>query len=268
MLIGIFVLVLSTSSLAGRSIKPATGGAFYLRLAKSIRRCKALECLEERPVGRRAGQRAAARAVFASRIQQHLDRCGVPLRAVVYQTDSGATFQGDFPKALGHRQHAHIPPLAHTHQGDLETVHRFEEYKFCDLEDFFSGGGFPGKVHTYQLYLNILWPNSDEENQSPWQIVERLAPRSPLELYMPPINWELDRANVAIFVGMIIWLILLESHLLPRPIVFLLGPIAIFGCICLLVPSVLADRWRSILVTAGVASALGYLLARYVFSHP
>jgi transposase len=44
---------------------------------------------------------AAASAVFASRIQQHLDRYGVSLRDLVWQTDNGGEFKGDFPKALG-----------------------------------------------------------------------------------------------------------------------------------------------------------------------
>ena len=39
---------------------------------------------------------AAASAVFASRIQQHLDRYGVSLRDLVWQTDNGSEFKGRF----------------------------------------------------------------------------------------------------------------------------------------------------------------------------
>jgi transposase len=42
---------------------------------------------------------AAASAVFAARIQQHLDRYGVSLRDLVWQTDNGSEFIG------GHDQH-------------------------------------------------------------------------------------------------------------------------------------------------------------------
>ena len=81
-----------------------------------------------------------------------------------------------------------IPPAAHTYQSDVETVHRLEEDEFFDLEDFSSRGEFLAKVHTYQLYFNLARPNSHKENQSPWQIIERLAPRSPLELcLLPPV---------------------------------------------------------------------------------
>ncbi len=131
---------------------------------------------------------AAASAVFASRIQQHLDRHGISLRDLVWQTDNGGEFKGDFPHALGDSQHVRIPPAAHTYQSDVETVHRLEEDEFFDLEDFSSRGEFLAKVHTYQLYFNLVRPNSHKENLSPWQIIERLAPRSPLELcLLPPV---------------------------------------------------------------------------------
>src|SRR5579872_5686258 len=134
------------------------------------------------------GRSAAASAVFASRVQQHLDRYGVSLRDLVWQTDNGGEFKGDFPQALGDSQHVRIPPAAHTYQSDVETVHRLEEDEFFDLEDFSSRGDFLAKAHTYQLYFNLVRPNSHKENQSPWQIIERLAPRSPLQLcLLPPV---------------------------------------------------------------------------------
>jgi transposase len=140
---------------------------------------------------------AAASAVFAARIQRHLDRYGIPSRDLVWQTDNGSEFIGGhdpegrptgFPPALGDSQHVRIPPAAHTYQSDVETVHRLEEDEFFDLETFTSRGDFLAKVHTYQLYFNLVRPNSHKENQSPWQIIERLAPRSPLELcLLPPV---------------------------------------------------------------------------------
>jgi hypothetical protein len=104
----------------------------------------------------------------------------------VWQTDNGGEFQGYFPKALGDSQHARIPPSAHTYQSDVETVHRLEEDEFFDLEDFSSRGDFLAKAHTYQLHFNLVRPNSHKENQSPCQTIERLAPRSPLQLCLLP----------------------------------------------------------------------------------
>ena len=140
---------------------------------------------------------AAASAVFAARIQQHLDRYGVSLRDLVWQTDNGSEFIGGhdkqgqptgFPAEMGDSQHVRIPPAAHTYQSDVETVHRLVEDEFFDLETFASRGEFLAKAHTYQLYFDLARPNSHKENLSPWQIIERLAPRSPLELcLLPPV---------------------------------------------------------------------------------
>jgi transposase len=142
-------------------------------------------------------RRAAASAVFAARIQQHLHRSGVSLRDLVWQTDNGTEFVGGhdphghptgFPAALGDSQHVRIPPAAHTYNSDVETVHRLIEDEFFDLESFATRGEFLAKAYTYQLYFNLVRPNSHKENLSPWQIIERLAPRSPLALcLLPPI---------------------------------------------------------------------------------
>ena len=140
---------------------------------------------------------AAASSVFAARVQRHLDRYGVSLRDLAWQTDNGAEFIGSydsqgrrtgFPASLGPSEHLRIPPAAHTYQSDVETVHRLVEDEFFDLESFSSRGEFLAKAHTYQLYFNLARLNSHKENQSPWQIIERLAPRSPLELcLLPPV---------------------------------------------------------------------------------
>ena len=140
---------------------------------------------------------ASASAVFAARIQQHLQRCGICLRDLVWQTDNGGEFIGSFdrqgrrtgfPAALGDSQHVRIPPAAHTFQSDVETVHRLVEDEFFDLESFASRGDFLAKAFTYQLYFNLVPPNSHKQNLSPWQIIEPLLPSSPLHLcLLPPV---------------------------------------------------------------------------------
>jgi transposase len=145
-----------------------------------------------------SGRSAAASCVFASRIQRHLQRCGVDLRELVWQTDNGGEFIGarqpdgsrsGFPASLGDSQHVRIPPAAHTYQSDVETVHRLIEDEFFDLESFRCRSEFFAKASLYQLYFNLARPNSHKENCSPWQIIERLAPRSPFDLcLLTPIN--------------------------------------------------------------------------------
>jgi hypothetical protein len=87
---------------------------------------------------------AGASAAFAHRIQSHLQRCGVNLRDLTWQTDNGTEFVGElqpdgsrsgFPAAVTYfgSQHDRIPPAAHTYQSEVETVHRLIEDEFFDL---------------------------------------------------------------------------------------------------------------------------------------
>jgi transposase len=140
---------------------------------------------------------ASASAVFAARIQQHLERCGVSLRDLAWQTDNGGEFIGSFdrhgrrtgfPAALGDSQHIRIPPAAHTFQSDVETVHRLVEDEFFDLELFTGRADFLAKASTYQLYFNLVRPNSHKQHLSLWQIVAQLQPRWPLQIcLLPPV---------------------------------------------------------------------------------
>jgi len=107
---------------------------------------------------------AAASSVFAARIQQHLSRCGISLRDLVWQTDNGSKFVGShdgqghrtgLSAALGDSQHVRIPPAAHTFQSDVETVHRLVDDEFFDLESFSGRGDFLAEAFTYQLYFNL-----------------------------------------------------------------------------------------------------------------
>ena len=90
--------------------------------------------------------------------------------------------------ALGDSQHVRIPPAAHTFQSDVETVHRLVEDEFFHLEAFSSRGDFLAKARTYQLSFNLVRRNSHKQTLSPWQIIEQLEPRSPLQLcLLPPV---------------------------------------------------------------------------------
>jgi transposase len=154
-----------------------------------------------------AAQRSAeASELFALRIQVHLQRCGVNLKDVTWQTDNGSEFIGElqpdgsrshFPAAVTYfgSQHERIPPGAHTYQSDVETVHRLIEDEFFDLETFSSRADFLAKVSLYQLYFNLARPNSHKGDRTPWQIIQQLAPRLPLDLcLLPPVilDYRLD----------------------------------------------------------------------------
>jgi transposase len=140
---------------------------------------------------------AQASELFAQRIQTHLARCGVNLRDLTWQTDNGSEFIGQlqpdgsrahFPAAVTYfgSQHERIPPGAHTYQSDVETVHRLIEDEFFDLETFQTRADFLAKASLYQLYFNLARPNSHKRGLTPWQIIQQLAPRLPLDLCLLP----------------------------------------------------------------------------------
>ena len=140
---------------------------------------------------------AQASTLFAQRIQTHLQRCGVHLRDVTWQTDNGSEFIGalqpdgsrsHFPSAVTFfgSQHQRIPPAAHTYQSDVETVHRLIEDEFFELESFHSRAEFMAKASLYQLYFNLARPNSHKRGLTPWQIIHQLDPRLPLDICLLP----------------------------------------------------------------------------------
>jgi transposase len=142
---------------------------------------------------------AQASTLFAERIQAHLAPCGVTLRDLTWQTDNGGESIGElqpdgsrshFPAAVTSfgSQHERIPPAAHTFQSDLETVHRLIEDEFFDLESFSSRVDFLAKASLYQLYFNLARPNSHKRGLTPWQIIQQLVPRLPLNIcLLPPV---------------------------------------------------------------------------------
>jgi len=82
------------------------------------------------------------------------------------------------------------------------------------------------------------------------------------------LKWKFERADVATYMGVLILITTLESHVLPRPLVFFLGPFLFLLLFYLLVPSISTERWRHLFFLTAICSLLGFLLMRYVFTHP
>ncbi len=71
---------------------------------------------------------------------------------------------------------------------DVETVHRLIENEFYDPESFASRSEFLAKATLYQHYFNLARPNFHKRGLSPWQIIQQLEPRPPLDLcLLPPV---------------------------------------------------------------------------------
>ena len=130
---------------------------------------------------------AANACLFARILCQHLKACGVDPKGVRFQTDNGHEFigckrqdgsrDGFGPTVQGFNAiHKRIPVKAWSYNSDVETVHRTIEEEFFDLENFSDPKDFLQRVASYQAWYNLLRPNMNKDNQSPWQIIQELRP--------------------------------------------------------------------------------------------
>jgi transposase len=137
--------------------------------------------------------------LFADLLIRHLALCGVELSGSRIQTDNGSEFIGSWQakesSAFTERieevdglMHHTIPPGAHTHQADVETVHRLIEDEFYEVERFSSRRDFLAKATTYQLWFNVARENSYKGHKTPWEIIqERDATIKPQIATLPPL---------------------------------------------------------------------------------
>lgn len=139
--------------------------------------------------------------LFADRLLACFQRHGVKLADLVVQTDNGSEFGGTWNRkslppftALVERkwkcrQHRFNPPHRSTYNSDVESIHGHMEPEFYELERF-SGrpADLLAKAWTYQLYFNLLRPNSNKGDRTPASLCAQRAPHvSPQVLYLPPV---------------------------------------------------------------------------------
>lgn len=74
---------------------------------------------------------------------------------------------------------------------------------------------------------------------------------------------ENDRRDIAQWTAVLFLIVLLESHMVSRPIVFLVGPSVVL--ISIYIVRARIQRWKLVWLTAAVVSIAGFLLTRYVF---
>jgi hypothetical protein len=73
------------------------------------------------------------------------------------------------------------------------------------------------------------------------------------------------RVDIAQWVGTALWIILIESHVISRPLVFRFGPFIMLLSFFVIASPIAAKKWqRMCLLAAGVA-VVGFLLTRFVF---
>jgi transposase len=138
-------------------------------------------------------------ALFADYLNTQLQRLGADLSHTTRQTDNGSEYIGsvtaktssDYTKtveAIPGQQHATIPPGAYTFQADVETVHNLVEMEFYEIEHFNDPDDFLAKATTYQLFFNLVRPNSYKEHKTPWQLAQDKQPALSQQIAMiPPV---------------------------------------------------------------------------------
>ena len=125
--------------------------------------------------------------IFAEYVIEHLKYYGVEVSTVMFQYDNGSEFIGHVSKKKGktpfqdridfHKlSHGRIPAASPTFNSDVESFHRIVEQEFYSCETFENRIEFFAKAYSYQLFYNYFRPNSGKEDQSPWQIVQKVFP--------------------------------------------------------------------------------------------
>jgi transposase len=127
--------------------------------------------------------------IFIRYVLEHLGACGVDLGQVTVQTDNGSDLVGSANQRPSKRsafeamlaflgvRHARIPPRCPTWNAEVESFHRTCEDEFYDIETFAHSQAFFDKAATYQLFYNSERTNRNKDNQTPLQLIQRLAGR-------------------------------------------------------------------------------------------
>ena len=138
--------------------------------------------------------------LFSDYIQNTLKALGIDLSNTARQTDNGSEYIGSWNakepssftlsvESIPGQKHFTIPPAHHRWQADVETVHDIIEREFFEIETFKDNEDFFNKIFSYQLFFNMIRPNTYKENKSPWQLAQEKMPDIKKEVLMiPPVD--------------------------------------------------------------------------------
>ncbi len=127
------------------------------------------------------------------------------------QTDNGSEYVGAWNakgpsgytktiESLPGQVHNTIFPGAHRMQADVETIHNLVEMEFYEIEKFKDRQDFMNKAYSYQLFFNLVRPNTYKEGKSPWQLAQEKVPHLDKRLLMiPPLDLDASFRHSADF---------------------------------------------------------------------
>lgn len=145
---------------------------------------------------------ALSTSIYAQYLIQGLEKAGVDISELVFQTDNGTEFVDRltytptlFQKTLENKvKHRNTPPASPTHNSDIEAFNGIIEYEFLKLEDFDSYPDFMTKFFHYNIYFNLMRKNRNRNNMTPADIMSSDNSKlNSLDLMLPPIACDMFR---------------------------------------------------------------------------
>jgi hypothetical protein len=138
-------------------------------------------------------------STFCAYLLAHLKRMGIEVKQIGIQTDNDGAFVGNWRpgsfssftyviEAIYKALHLRIPPAAPTYNSDVETVHARVEEELFDIEDIYDAYDLRCKAWSYQIYFNLIRPNSNKDYKTPLKIIAKeFGVVDPGLLTLPPI---------------------------------------------------------------------------------
>ena len=138
-------------------------------------------------------------STFCAYLLAHLKRMGIEVKQIGIQTDNDGAFVGNWRpgsfssftyviEAIYKALHLRIPPAAPTYNSDVETVHARVEEELFDIEEIYDAYDLRCKAWSYQIYFNLIRPNSNKDYKTPLKIIaEEFGTVDPDLLTLPPI---------------------------------------------------------------------------------
>jgi len=141
-------------------------------------------------------------AIFCAYLMEHLKRFKINVKEINIQTDNDGAFVGNWRigssspfhnlvEKIYKATHMRIPPSAPTYNSDVETSHARIEEEFYDVESFDTLELLLSKALSYQVYFNLIRPNTYKKMKSPLKIVEEeMGSIDPYLLVLQPVVLE------------------------------------------------------------------------------
>ena len=81
---------------------------------------------------------------------------------------------------------------------------------------------------------------------------------------MPNSGSYFDRLTIGQYIGTVLFVALLETRFVARPVAFLIGPFVMCFCLLIATPSDFLKRWKRSLAIATAASLIGYAVTQHL----